>query len=528
MPRVIASRLAIINLIALGLTLLAPVVPAQVALAANMLMVSTTGADSGDCRTAACRTIGYALSQASPSGGDTITVAANTPAVPTYQENDSIVVDRNITLVGAGAAATIFDSSNHHQSGVVVHAGVAATISGFTFQHGNANAGSVVNNGTLTLISSVVANNTATSADGAGIGNGGLMSIIDCTITGNSASSGQGGGIANGGTLSVTNTTISGNDASAGGGIVNGPRPPTSAPGATLTVTESALSGNTGPFEGGGMLNNTGMVTITDTTIVGNMSSHGGGLFNNDRMTVARSLLAGNMATTANGAGGGIRQENGAASISLTNSTVSGNTAAGTSALGGGISVAFGSLALTNVTVSRNSATTGGGGVDNFGATVTSTDTIIAGNTGGQYPDVSGTFTSGGHNLIGNADGGVGFTGPGDLTGTTVSPLDAKLGPLARNGGPTQTHALLDGSPAYNGGGAMCPAGIATDQRGVPRPQGPACDIGAFEVQISALPPPRPPGQIVGSPTALPTPRPTGVPPGGPPVSTPNPLPPHR
>jgi len=79
-----------------------------------------------------------------------------------------------------------------------------------------------------------------------------------------------------------------------------------------------------------------------------------------------------------------------------------------------------------------------------------------------------------GHNL--SDDGACVFTAPGDRV-----KVNAKLGPLAANGGPTLTHALLDGSPAIDAGDAAnCPA---TDQRGISRPQGPACDIGAFEWQ---------------------------------------------
>lgn len=500
----IASRRAIVSLVALALALLVPVVPVQVAHAANTLMVSTTGTDNGDCRIAACLTIGYALIQASPSGGDTITVAANTAAMPTYQEFDSIVVDRNITLTGAGAAATIIDGTRHIQSLVIVNAGISATITGFTFQNGNANAGAIDNRGMLTLTSSVIANNKAYYG-GAGIGNIGQMNVIDCAITNNSSSNGQGGGILNYGALSMTNTTISGNDATAGGGIANGPPTPTTAPGSILTVTNSTIRSNRGPYRGAEILNNKGMVTLADTTIGGGASF--GGIYNGDQMSIARSLIT--------GSNGGIVGENSYATLSMTNSTVSGTSA--------GIA-SEGYLTLTNVTVTANAH----GVFATLGWSAVITDSIIAGNTRVSTPDVSGAFTSGGHNLIGIADGSTGFTGPGDLTGTTASPLDAKLGSLASNGGPTQTHALLNGSPAYNAGGATCPAGIVTDQRGISRPQGPACDIGAFEVQISALPPPRPPGQIVGSPTVLPPPRPTAVPPGGPPVSTPNPLPPHR
>jgi hypothetical protein len=100
---------------------------------------------------------------------------------------------------------------------------------------------------------------------------------------------------------------------------------------------------------------------------------------------------------------------------------------------------------------------------------------------------VSGDFTSGGHNLIGDGTGSTGFVNGvnGDMVGTAANPIDPRLGPLANNGGPTQTHALLAGSPAIDhGDNTNAPA---TDQRGVARPRdgdhngSRAVDIGAFE-----------------------------------------------
>jgi hypothetical protein len=97
----------------------------------------------------------------------------------------------------------------------------------------------------------------------------------------------------------------------------------------------------------------------------------------------------------------------------------------------------------------------------------------------GKGPDAYGAFNSLGHNLIGTTNDSSGFTAPGDLAGSKASPIDPKLGPLADNGGPTLTMALLPGSPAIDAGNtSLAPA---TDQRGVPRPFSLAADIGAFE-----------------------------------------------
>jgi hypothetical protein len=109
--------------------------------------------------------------------------------------------------------------------------------------------------------------------------------------------------------------------------------------------------------------------------------------------------------------------------------------------------------------------------------TVSLKNTIVANSPSGG--NCVGTITNGGYNL--DSDGSCGFgTTNHSLSGTMDNPLNPQLGPLANNGGPTKTHALLAGSPAINKGVAV--AGITTDQRGVARPQGAAPDIGAFEV----------------------------------------------
>jgi len=101
------------------------------------------------------------------------------------------------------------------------------------------------------------------------------------------------------------------------------------------------------------------------------------------------------------------------------------------------------------------------------------------------YPDVTGAFLSGGHNLVGITNGSSGFPTFGDLIGSSDLPLDPKLGPLADNGGPTLTMALLPGSPAIDAGDDS--AAPPTDQRGVARPVGVASDIGTYECSAPIL-----------------------------------------
>jgi hypothetical protein len=127
-----------------------------------------------------------------------------------------------------------------------------------------------------------------------------------------------------------------------------------------------------------------------------------------------------------------------------------------------------GTVNASFATIAEHQASIAGGGIANGAGTFTIRGTILAANTA---DNCTGTATSAGNNL----DSGTTCSLPaGELSNS--NPL---LGPLAANGGPTATHALLPGSPAQDSGGtAGCPP---TDQRGTSRPQGSACDIGAYE-----------------------------------------------
>jgi hypothetical protein len=237
-----------------------------------------------------------------------------------------------------------------------------------------------------------------------------------------------------------TVTKGKGSENSYGGGIYNL---------GTLTLTNSTVSRNTSEYIGGGITNG-GTLTLTNSTVSGNTvvpgccepSTFGGGIANVGTLTLTNSTVSGNTALGV-GRGGGIYNQGDA--LTLTNSTVSGNTARS----GGGISILNGKLTLTNTLV------------DN---------------------DCDGTTTfSGGSNLESPGDT-CGFDQPTDQVNVTAE--DLKLGPLQDNGGPTQTHALLPGSVALDAiAEAMCE--VDTDQRDVTRPQGPACDVGAFELEVA-------------------------------------------
>jgi hypothetical protein len=161
--------------------------------------------------------------------------------------------------------------------------------------------------------------------------------------------------------------------------------------------------------------------------------------------------------------------------MTLTNSTLFANSAS----IGGGYESNFsgtgtGGATLLSDTIAFNQASNFGGGI--LGDTISVRSTIVADNTAPRGPDASGTFTSLGHNLIGQTDGSSGFDG-GDLTGTSANPLDPLFGDFGNFGGPTNTLQLLPGSPAIGTGD---PAGPATDQRGVARNRT-APSIGALE-----------------------------------------------
>ncbi len=273
-----------------------------------------------------------------------------------------------------------------------------------------------------------------------------------------------GGGISNAGILTLTNSTVSGNASSGGGGIYDV---------GTLTITNSTISGNLSEYGGGGIyIGYGGTLTLTESTVSGNVAYYllaGGGILNQGTATLINTTVSGNDVT--NGGGSGIRNYP-SGIMTLANSTVSGNDG---DFEPGGIRNE-GMLTLTNSTVSGNSNRFGNGadGIQTEGIGQThSTNSIIAANSNTNYgiENCSGPFVSNGHNL---SDDTTCFA----AAGTDLVVADAMLGPLQDNGGPTETHALLAGSPAIDAGSPDCPP-PTTDQRGVARPQGAACDIGA-------------------------------------------------
>jgi hypothetical protein len=302
---------------------------------------------------------------------------------------------------------------------------------------------SIANNGSLT-INGLGANQLSVSGNNQSrvfsIQQGATAIISGITITGGNAR--DGGGIRNdGGALTLTNSTVSGNSARSGGGIYNG---------GTTTLTNSTVNSNSATVNGGGVYNNNGATTLTNSTVSGNSAYLGGGIFNNYGGTTT-----------------------------LTNSTVSGNSAN----FGGGIFNNYDTLTLTNSTVSSNSANFGGGIYNQYGQ-ANAGNSIVADNTAPDGADFSGSVASQGYNLFETAPTG------GGTVATDLIGVDPKLGPLQDNGGATFTQALLPGSPAIDAGNST----LTTDQRGFLRPvdlsnypnAGNGSDIGAFEAQNPA------------------------------------------
>jgi hypothetical protein len=257
-----------------------------------------------------------------------------------------------------------------------------------------------------------------------------------------------------------------------------------------LTLQDVTLRGGSSVY-GGAVVNN-GTLTIQRSTISGNVVSHrGGGVYNSGTLVIENSTISGN---TSHNRGGGV--DNGSSyygynSVTIINSTISGNRADNR---GGGIynvcffCVGVGStVTITNSTISRNTAETGGGIFNHINQDITLNRSLISGNTatvGREITDFYGSVTADNFNLFGaNGKAGVkGFT-PGltDIVpGRRIGAVKI-LGILKNNGGSTKTHALKPGSPALDVIPFTDPDCTGPDQRGMTRPQGLGCDIGAFE-----------------------------------------------
>ncbi len=461
----------------------------------------------------------------SAAAGGAISTTANL-------EIDNCTITNNRATAGAGIYSVY---TNQPRSTLTIRNSI---ISGnVATDHGG---GFYEASGTAILDGTTFTGNSAASGGGFGVGFG-PVTCTNCTIQNNQADLG-GGVYSRSKTFDLSNCVISQNSAKFGAGLF--------LVGVSTDISGCDISGNTATESGGGLFLDTAVkFTLTNTTLRDNSAYNGGGIFDSTLyapLNISNCVISGNRAFSGNGGGvsvtnlvatGSEFSDNSAAgsgggiysksevggSLSLTDCTISGNTAG----VGGGIfswspTGSFLFATITNSTISGNTAVTAGGGLAskagyltvqfstvtlntapagmgsgiNSYATTSSAlkfiSTIIAGNTHSDIDDTGNgitSFQSNGYNLVGTGNRAFSFNQLGDHIGV----LDPHLAPLADNGGPTKTHALLAGSPALNAGDPAAVAGAvgvpAFDQRGNPisRVAGGRIDIGAVRIAADSI-----------------------------------------
>jgi len=464
----LAKTLSCVPITVLATGLILSLLPAQVTYAATFAVTKTADTNDGACD-ADCSLREAIIAANSNPGHDTITIPSGTYTLTIAGTNEEAAatgdldITSDMTITGAGAATTIIDGGGLDRVLQIIGT-ITVSISDLTISNGQSefavDGGGIYNSGgKATLANSIVSGNLSRGQAG-GIYNpsSGIMTVTNSSIVNNSARF-QRAGFHNLGVATLISTTVSENTTFGFcGGICNS--------GGTLALVNSTVVSNTTSGQGGGILNeNGGTMTLTNTSVISNAVSYSNG---------------GGIATFFS-------------AMYLNNVTVSGNRASGR---GGGLYVNGGPVTLNNGTITNNTADSDGdgsgdgGGIYNAG-TFNFSNTIVAGNrnTSGQAPDSRGTLTSQDYNLI-QSTNGCGITGSTAHNLTGVSP---NLGPLQDNGGPNFTHALPPASPAIDianpaapgSGGNACEG---TDQRGIARPQGMGCDMGAYELEVPLTP----------------------------------------
>ena len=396
----------------------------------------TTLADSG------AGSLRAAITSANGTAGSTVTFASGlTGKILLGSVLPALAA--NMTLTGPSASVLAVDGAALYTP-FSVNSGVTAALSGLTIQNGGAGV----------------------TGFGGGFSNAGTVKLTGCTLTQNKVFY-SGGGLANFGTATLIGCTLTQNStgqySSGGGGVYN-------ASGATLTLTGCTLTQNsTFPYidnNGGGVLNS-GALMLTGCTLTGNSARFGAGVSSSGTATLMGCTLASNSAQY----GGAIYN---GGTLALTGCTLAGNSAfvaVRGFGYGGGVENA-GTATLTGCTLAGNTAQDDGGGVFNVSSAIlTLTDDILYGDSAPGNTEVRGSATASHCDIQG-------------LSATRDSNrnfgADPRLSPLGHHGGPTQTFALLPGSPCL-GAGAVSSSNA--DQRGVAVPQNGRYDIGAFESQ---------------------------------------------
>jgi CSLREA domain-containing protein len=433
-----------------------------------------------------------------------------------------------ITIQGAGSASTKINGAVNEAGsasdrvmdihgvrvtieGVMIYQGRAPSTTGSGGQDGGGiliDAGSNVTVSESRVIGNLAGNGPVDErgGNGGGIANAGTLTISAGEVSENASGTsnsgpgfptGIGGGIWNTGTLTIEDSLLfenftairSDEDVTGGdGGAIASSGPSLTIDASTLSTNGTSKGGANGSGEkrggnGGAILSTAGALSLSDSTVTANRTGMGGGIFDGE----------------VGGSGGGVMVEGGSAT--LVNDTFNGNATGaggngdlappeqhgGDGGPGAAIAATGGSaLSLANSTIADNLTGIGGTGAKpgrrgsgalNVGSGANVRATIFANNEGG---NCTGAPTDGGHNIAFGGGCPAGFSGG-----------DPMLAPLQDNGGPTSTMALGAGSAALDQlpVGGSCPA---SDQRGVARPQGPACDIGAYELAPLPIPAPGP------------------------------------
>jgi len=435
--------------------------------AATITVTSTGDSGPGSLRAAI----------ASAANGDTINFNLVYPA--TIVLSTPLTLGPSVTITGPGVGNLAISGAD--SVGVlIVNAGATAQVSGVTFTQGASGLGGCIfNSGTLTLTNTAVTNCRNFAELGGGILNAGSVATLNLngsTVTANFAGAclqaalGAGGGIFNYlGTVNLSSSTVSGNITTGG-------------PGASGSCFEGGAIGWGGG--GGGIFNFFGTLLVNTSTISANVSSFGGGIFNSyGALTLVNSTIAEN---GAGATGGGIYTQSDSA-VTVSFSTIWNN-------------IANNGQGFTPIALTPPSTGGGGGG----GCCIFIADVYNSGGAGILYAEAAegtptmsvknsilsnygdncqGQFISAGYNLSDDGTCLNSLTQTSDLNNTAAG-LDP--GGLKNNGGPTQTVALLATSSAVNAiplSSCTDASGnpVTTDQRGVRRPQGSGCDIGAFE-----------------------------------------------
>lgn len=385
----------------------------------------------------------------SPIFQDTITFRID----GTILLQDALVITQGVEIRGNGQNNTILDGAETAISGRLISA---------SWIEGNPN---------VDLTHLTIQNAHSSSGPGGAISSSAVVSLTLDYVTLRQNSGGNGGGLTTTGNVTIRHSQFLSNTVTGSGGALyvttNG----------AVTIEQSVFQNNSSQGSGGALYVHEGTATIAHSTFSHNRGESNlstGGALNllSSAVTITHSAIFNNYSGSS---GGGLRLADSQATIS--NSTISGNNSA---APGGGLKVEINStLEVRNSTIAANAPV----GVVLAESTAVFQDVIIGENEGQNCRTLlDGIIQSLGHNLVD-------FNGYDFYSCQLDQPTDIAteeglfirtLGPLQDNGGPTLTHALMPGSTAVDAGSCSS-LHVTDDQRGITRPQGAACDIGAYE-----------------------------------------------